>query len=204
MRATALISAMGLGLVFLSATPQPARAGGLEDGVLEELNFARTRPADYARQVLLRRPVHNPDARFASVHDQDPEAVDEAIAFLMRQQPLPPLRPDDRLAAAARDHAAAQGPQGGRGHSGPGGEGPGQRMQRRGVWAGLSAENISYGYETPREVVLQLIVDSGVPNRGHRNTIFSRGYQAAGVACGRHRVYSAMCVIDFAGAVVAR
>ena len=50
----------------------------------------------------------------------------------------------------------------------------------------------------------QLIVDSGVPNRGHRLNIFSRGYQAAGVGCARHSVYGAMCVIDFAGAIVQR
>jgi uncharacterized protein YkwD len=72
------------------------------------------------------------------------------------------------------------------------------------MWAGMAAENISYGYDDPAGVVRQLIVDSGVPNRGHRANIFSAGYQAAGVGCARHAVYGAMCVIDFAGAIVRR
>jgi uncharacterized protein YkwD len=122
----------------------------------------------------------------------------------MRQQPLPPLRNDSRLAEAAYDHASTQGPRGQLGHTGPRGETLGQRLQRRGLWAGMSAENISYGYDDPAGVVRQLIVDAGVPNRGHRLNIFSRGYQAAGVGCARHAVYGAMCVIDFAGSIVQR
>jgi len=66
------------------------------------------------------------------------------------------------------------------------------------------AEDISYGYASPREVVLQLIVDSGVPGRGHRNNIFNPVFRQAGVACGPHRVYGAMCVVDFAGTMLRR
>jgi uncharacterized protein YkwD len=76
-----------------------------------------------------------------------------------------------------------------------------QRLQAQGVFAGMSAENISYGYDDPRDVVRQLIVDSGVPSRGHRANIFSRGHQALGVACGGHEAYGVMCVLDFAGAL---
>jgi uncharacterized protein YkwD len=68
----------------------------------------------------------------------------------------------------------------------------------------MSAETISYGYASAREVVAQLIVDSRVPGRGHRKTIFGAGYSLAGVACGSHSTYGAMCVIDFAGALAPR
>jgi len=49
-----------------------------------------------------------------------------------------------------------------------------------------------------------LIGDSGVQGRGHRKSIFDTAYQYAGVACGRHRTYRYMCVIDFAGMIVSR
>jgi uncharacterized protein YkwD len=203
MRARARVSALALGLVAAFCA-SAAVAGPLEDDVLDELNFARTRPMEYARSVLRAPASYDRYERRGGPGDEDPAAFDEAIDFLMSQRPLPPLKRDPRLASAARDHAAGQGPRGGLGHGGPAGEGPGRRMQQHGIWAGLSAENISYGYREPRDVVLQLIIDSGVPGRGHRKNIFGRSYQAAGVACGGHRTYGAMCVIDFAGAIVER
>lgn len=182
------------GLMFLALAPAAQSASlsaRLDDAVLDELNFARARPAEYADE--LRRELDRSD---------DPAAVEEAIDFLERQASLPPLAPDRRIAAAARQHAQAQGPRGDVGH-GPNGS-LGRRLRGQGVWAGLSAENISYGFEDPRDIVRQLIIDSGVPNRGHRRNIFAAGYQLAGVACGPHRAYGYMCVIDFAGALPPR
>ncbi|SFJ57421.1 CAP domain-containing protein [Caulobacter sp. UNC279MFTsu5.1] len=182
------------GLLFLALAPAAQAASlvaRLDDAVLEELNFARAQPAEYADE--LRRELNRSD---------DPAAVEEAIDFLERQASLPPLEPDRRIAAAARQHAQTQGPRGDVGH-GPAGS-LGRRLRGQGVWAGLSAENISYGFDDPRDVVRQLIIDSGVPGRGHRRNIFGSGYQLAGVACGPHRAYGYMCVIDFAGALPPR
>jgi uncharacterized protein YkwD len=182
------------GLLFLALAPTAQSASSavrLDDAVLAELNFARARPAEYARE--LRREINGSD---------DPAAVEEAIDFLERQDSLPPLEGDRRIAAAARQHTASQGPRGDVGH-GPAGT-LGRRLREQGVWAGLSAENISYGYDDPRDVVRQLIIDSGVPGRGHRRNIFGSAYQLAGVACGPHRAYGYMCVIDFAGALPPR
>ena len=67
-----------------------------------------------------------------------------------------------------------------------------------------TAEAISYGYQNPRDVVRQLIVDDGVQGRGHRKVLFDSLLRFAGVGCGPHRVYGAMCVIDFSGTMIAR
>lgn len=191
--------AAGLGVLLLAG---PAGAQSLDRGVLRELNFARTRPAEYARVLL--EEARSPRSAASSFAYEDRGALAEALDFLRRQAPLRPLSVMSGLAAAALDHAVAQGRQGGFGHVGAGGESLGERLHRHGVWAGMAAEDISYGYQTPRDVVRQLIVDSGVPSRGHRNNIFDSGYRAVGVGCGGHRLYGAMCVIDFAGAVVRR
>lgn len=189
-------------LLFLTAPLDRAHADVLDLGVLDEVNFARTHPSDYA-QVLLRE-AEADRASASKFAGEDRSALNEAVEFLKRQDALPPLEPDARLAAAALAHAAAQGREGGFGHVSPDGETLSERLKRQGIWAHLAGEDISYGYRTPRDVVRQLIVDSGVPDRGHRKNLFGPAYQAAGVSCGGHRAYGAMCVIDFASAVVAR
>jgi uncharacterized protein YkwD len=179
-----------------------AHAESLGDGVLHELNLARTEPAAYAR--VLEKEAESARPAASSFAYEDRNALEEAIDFLQAQRPLPPLRPNSKLGAAALDHALAQGRTGGFGHVGVDGASLSDRLHRHGVWASVAAEDISYGYRTPRDVARQLIVDSGVPNRGHRNNIFEAAYQAAGVGCGRHARYGALCVIDFAGAPVRR
>lgn len=188
-----------LAVALCTVIPSLALAGDFDDEVLAEMNFARAHPSAYARELL--DEAQRGD-RYSNLAYEDRDAVDEAIDFLMRQPPLPPLQADDRLAAAAHAHTSAQGPRGELGHGAPGNLG--QRLQKNGMWAGLAAEDISYGHDTARDVVRQLIIDSGVPDRGHRKNIFGRAYQLAGVGCGAHSVYGSMCVIDFAGALAQR
>jgi uncharacterized protein YkwD len=178
--------------------------------VLDELNFARTDPVGYAetlreyRTHFRGRVVYAPGDEIGVQSNEGPAAVDEAIAFLDRQRPLAPLTDSPPLARAAGDHTADQGPLGLTGHGGSNGDGLGRRIQRHGVWSGMAAEDISYGAGAPADVVRQLIIDDGVPSRGHRANIFDPTLEIAGVGCGPHRIYRYMCVIDFAGAVVVR
>lgn len=182
--------------VFLlpAIAPSLVHAADLEEAVLDEVNYVRAHPAKYADE--LRRA---PDWAF---EQEEPGAVEEAIDFLERQQPLAPLKGDRRLDAAARQHAQRQAARGDVGH-GPAGS-LGVRLRAAGVFAGLSAENISYGSDDARAIVRQLIIDSRVAGRGHRRNIFTASYSAAGVACGGHRQWGSMCVIDFAGALMER
>jgi uncharacterized protein YkwD len=204
MRKACAVSAAVLGALSLMSSARPALAArSLDAAVLAEVNFARTHPAEYARELRKEAYVGG-EIGYSEIGDEDVDALQDAIEFLMQQQPLPPLKPNEALAAAARAHARAQGRTYQVGHVSPGGEGLSERLHSHGVWAGLAAEDISYGYEDPREVVRQLIIDSGVPNRGHRQTIFGAHYQAAGVSCAPHRAWGSMCVIDFAGAFVKR
>lgn len=175
-------------------TPAIASAADLDAAVLDELNYVRANPAEYARELR--------SAPGWVFEQEEPGAVAEAIAFLERQPALPALKPDRRLDAAAREHAQAQGRRGDVGHGAAGGLGG--RLRANGVFAGLSAENISYGHDDARTIVRQLVIDSRVAGRGHRRNIFSSGYSAVGVACGDHRQWGSMCVIDFAGAIVQR
>jgi uncharacterized protein YkwD len=184
------------------AVPHAASAQSRDADVLDEINYARTHPQDYAdelrqyRDMFEGRTAYLPGEADGRTTREGVRAVDDAIAFLDRQQPLSPLDPADLLAQAAADQADDQGHSGRIGHVGSGGRTIGQRLQRRGGGIYVS-ETISYGFSDPRDVTRQLVVDDGVATRGHRAILFASWLRYAGVGCGQHPVYTYMCVIDF-------
>lgn len=184
-------------------TPRSAEAVPRAD-IVAELNAARTDPAAYARKARALRALFNGDrieqpGEIDLVTREGPAAVDEAIAFLEGQAPLPALRDTPGLARAAADHAAEQSRTGAVGHDGADGSSPSDRMRRRGRWT-ATGEAIAYGPDRAEDVILQLIVDDGVPDRGHRRILFNPAYTLVGAACAPHPVWRRVCVLDFARA----
>ena len=84
------------------------------------------------------------------------------------------------------------------GHTGTDGSDPWERLRRYGAIRGSAAENISYGGATGRDVVLQLLIDDGVRDRGHRDNMFDPLFHVVGVSCGPHAEYEVMCVLVYA------
>lgn len=171
-----------------------------EREVLTALNAARTEPSAYAaglqqyrayfRGSLLRYPGQEKDLETR----EGVKAVDEAVAFLEHQAPLRPMEPSPLLATSAADLAADQA-EGGTGHDGSDGSTPADRARRHGG-GGFIAEVIAYGPIDAADVIRQLIIDDGVADRGHRAILYSPELRFAGVACGPHAEFGAMCVID--------
>lgn len=192
--------------LFLAlAAPAAAFDHGLGPQVLDEINLARTDPHAYAgfirdfRSQFRGKYYLQPGSTTRIQTTEGVAAVDEAITYLSRLKPLPPLAWSDGLAAAAAELADEQGRSGATGHNGRKSHGMRERIERHGEWQGQIGENIGYGPEGARNMVIQLIVDDGVPGRGHRINTFSRDYKTAGVACGDHPRFGSMCVVDFAG-----
>ncbi|NJM97224.1 MAG: CAP domain-containing protein [Phormidesmis sp. RL_2_1] len=123
-------------------------------------------------------------------------AVQEAINFLRNQTAVGPLTLSEGAAQAAKAHAQDQR-NGAIGHIGSDGRNSSQRLSRFGVQNSSSGENIDYGSSTAQEVLVSLIVDDGVANRGHRANIFSPDWTMAGAGCGAHATYRTVCVIDY-------
>jgi uncharacterized protein YkwD len=84
------------------------------------------------------------------------------------------------------------------GHNGSDGSQVLNRVNRYGHWQSIVGENISYGPDLAENVVMQLIVNDGIPNRSHRQNIFKAEYHITGVACGQHIYYKTMCVMTYA------
>ena len=162
--------------------------------VIRELNLARENPGLYATFVAESRPFHMIE------HGR---AVDEAVRFLRKARPLPPLALSPGMSRAASDHCAEQ-IEGQLGHDGNDRSSPGDRISRYGSWSVSWGENISYGQKNARGIVLTLIVDDGVRSRGHRKNIFNPKFNYAGAAFGPHARYRTVCSIDFAGGYAER
>jgi uncharacterized protein YkwD len=123
-------------------------------------------------------------------------AVREAIAALRAQAAVPALSLNSALVSAARDHANDQARTGATGHIGGDGSTTIIRVNRYATWQVSIAENIDYQpMVRGRDVIESLLVDDGVPDRGHRKNIFQPTARLVGIACGPHPKYEAMCVI---------
>ena len=200
-------------LSLMAAIPLSAAAQSidyltkLEHEIVLEHNLARTDPAAYAKHLekwllyfdgdLLRRP-----GRMALQTLEGSQAVEEAIHFLRAAEPVGTMSPSSGMSRAARDHVNDLGPDGETSHTGEDGSRPQDRVNRYGRWLTTVAENMAfgqYGESDARSVVMQLMIDDGVPNRGHRTNIFNPAFAVVGVACGPHTTYEAMCVVDYAG-----
>jgi uncharacterized protein YkwD len=199
-----LIAALALPAPATAVEPSADYLDPLEARIVEEVNLARTRPDHYADLIARTRSQYEGrfrvrPGRLRVRTEEGVAAVDEAVAYLRRTEPLAPLTPSPGMSRAAQDHADDQSRSGGTGHVGSdGGEVP-QRLARYGRWQKRVGENIAYGDGDAREVVMQLIIDDGYPSRGHRENFFQGDFARIGVGCAPHRDYRQVCVMTLAG-----
>lgn len=195
-----ILLAMAAGAAVLPPS-RVAASTGYERAVLDALNVARADPATYAhgledyRRLYQGRFVHLPGDPVLERTREGIAPVTETIAFLTTRATMTKLQPSDVLAATAADHVRAQAASGATGHGERGGIGPLDRFRAHGGGGQLS-EVIAYGPRDPADMIRQLFIDDGVAGRGHRRILVDPSLRYAGVACGPHRIYRTMCVID--------
>ena len=192
-------------LVADRASGTPPELSALETAIGAEINRVRTAPARYADELDGLRPryaglVYRVSAFLQIETKEGVLALDDAARALRLAQPAPSLRLARGLCRAALEHAADQTGSGAFGHVGGDGSSFGERIERHGRWSGAIAENITYGAGDAASVVMQLIVDDGVPSRGHRVTTLNPVFRAVGVACAPHPAMRPVCVVELAAA----
>ncbi len=189
----------GLAATAMSAAASAAPSG-FEAAVFKDLNHFRDDPAAYADDLTGYRDRFDGKLLIAEegedidiMTNEGVAAVNEAIRALRSEAPRPSFVWSDMLQRAAADHVAVQSRSGAVGHYSNNSD-PGVRMRARGGGPYVS-EVITYGHQTPPGVIHQLLIDDGVPGRGHRFSLLRSDLRYAGVACGSHPHYRLMCVI---------
>jgi uncharacterized protein YkwD len=185
-----------------------------EKDVILEMNMARADPKKYAELYIKPMLQYNwggpfgansylaPGETVYTSTQEGKNGIQSCINDLSKRSKMPPLLPAKGLFLAAKDHASDTGPKGITGHTGSDKSSMGQRINRYGKWDGGAGENISYGHNIGRDIVVQLLVDDGVSNRGHRNNILNKSFKYAGGSIDKHSKFTYLCVIDYANEYV--
>ncbi|MBF0314475.1 MAG: CAP domain-containing protein [Oligoflexia bacterium] len=165
------------------------KVNGFEVEMLNEVNFARLNPKDYAHNRL--------------------QEGSEAYYDLQARGAVAALKLDPRISRAAQKYAEVLSLSATFGHFADGSN-PSDRCIKEGVNGGCG-ENIASGSSGERNAlvnpklaartfVIQLIVDEGVYDRGHRKNILNPAYKLLGIGFAREEnsQYLNYCVQDFA------
>ena len=167
-------------------------------------NRIRTHPQEYVKPLKkklekFKGNLYTTETGCEEITNEGPRAVEEAINFLLAAQSGEPLRWSDGLAQAAKYHVNDIGPKGMTGHNSSNGNSMDERIESFGEWHCTISESCSFGTESGLEVILGLLVDDGVPNRGHRKNMFNPESKVCGIFSGPHKEYTMMTTIDYAG-----
>lgn len=186
-------------------SPRQVRATGEEKLVVLEMSKVRMYPREYGRWLRTQRKYYHGTLMKLPDHvpirtEEGVAALDELLEFLETVKPIGPLAWSEGLSQAARHLVFEQGPTGQTGHKGPTGSTVKSRVHLYGEPNETWGEVINYGAEKPRWTVMQLLIDDGVPGRGHRKNIFNPAFKTAGAAIGPHTEYGTMTCVDMADA----
>lgn len=174
--------------IVTSSNPS-AYLSALELQLLEELNTLRTNPAAYLyRLEQLEKSVRQGDFTVGTTYrymmgaKEGVGPIEEAITHLRAvvNAPLKPVAPVYALAVAAQDYTGEA--DGASRFGDPNAKG--QAVWQVVEWKGnaQSKSMNSFATDNAVEIILQLLIDEGVPGRGHRKLLLDSSFTMVGVA----------------------
>lgn len=202
-----ILVSVALLFLGLGAQAQDLMKYGIMPGMVASANTAKDVPYLSAKEkeimMIMNLVRMYPQAFVAIVENEyrgnkSSRYYTSLIATLKRSPSSRPLQPHPTVTRASRYHALDMGTTGRTGHISTNGDSGIQRVSKvmnRSIAAW--AENCSYGYDNPKEIIIQLLVDEGIPSLGHRENILEPRYTHAGVAFEPHKAYRNNSVVDF-------
>jgi uncharacterized protein YkwD len=175
-----------------------------EQNVIAELNKLRANPEVYIKileDYLSKFNGKNVkiSTKMELVTEEGKTPVIEAIEFLKTVKSMGELKISNGLMLATAEHISDLVKNDIIGHEGSAGDSPQIRAERYGMWTYDLRENISYGAKIPQEVILNFLIDDGVPSRSHRKVLLDRKLTKIGIATGVNKLWDPICVLLLAG-----
>ena len=176
----------------------------MADEIVETLNKIREKPDSIIMELKKMKNFYkgneyrNPKFNFYIMTEEGKAAVDDAIKYLgtiFTNKPFERVKALDDSAKELVDHLGPEGLTNAKEKE----MSIEVRVKEKVKEPGAIAENISFGWPNAREIVLQMIIDDGVPSRGHRLNLFNSNYEKIGVSVGKHKTFQCVCVLDFWG-----
>ncbi len=154
-----------------------------EKKVIWVLNMIRQNPQLFLKTVLL-----NPKCHYYIKAEKRDFYFNSLITKLKTMKPINSLLlPDSAAFISARCHAVQSGKNGIIGHD---------RLDS-GCEKDFHGECCDYGNSDALDILLNLLIDRGIPELGHRVICLSDSYQKLGVSIQSHTVYRINTVLDF-------
>ncbi len=153
-----------------------------EKEIIYILNLARMNPSLFARTVVKVYPAHSEQPRL-----EQSSYYKSLLVFLQNKKPLPLVYPEKDLYYSAQCHAETSGAVGYVGH-----DRRGRACRKLEKFAG---ECCHYGSDDPLTIVMDLLIDEGVPSLGHRYILFTP-HTRIGVSLQPHQRYQWNAVLD--------
>jgi len=155
------------------------------------INLLRVDPMRFMNEVLI-----------PFVDDQQipkEKAYKSLLRELRKTEPLPLLEQHPVLYDAAKFHAKDMGRSGKTGHRSSKGKSFEKRMSPLLDTFASVGENCHYGSNDALLVVIDLLIDRGIPGYGHRKNLLQADFVFIGISMAPHKKYEVNCVQEFAG-----
>jgi uncharacterized protein YkwD len=148
-----------------------------EKDMIDEINLLRGNPSDYVPYVQayimsMEKEIQK-DASMASMYLEEISTAYELVKILRVTDPLSILRAHEGVYDAAKIHGEDLRKNTQFGHVGSDGSYPWDRIVKYAPDLSDGNENLVGGPYEIRQAVILLLVDSGIPDRGHRKTLLN-------------------------------
>lgn len=163
-----------------------------EAEIMALTNLVRTDPLKFRDSLLI---------PYATEHKLEGKYYKSLLRDLSRQQPLNILSYKNDLHMEAFKHADDMGKAGKASHNSSKGISYEKRTLHLMKTYNIVGENCQYGYNNPLEIVIDLLIDEGIANLGHRKAILSPNFNSVGISIQPHKKYEWNTVMEFGGNV---
>jgi uncharacterized protein YkwD len=165
------VDTSGVNYIALNTAASASYLTSIERQMVAEVNLVRAYPKVYAQ--LVKKYLSDQSAGIWGLNEDEYDAALELIAELEKSQPLRILEPRECLAKAASAHGLDCQKRGFFDHTGSDGSDPWTRIKR--ICPTLTGSENGAGDVSihPRGPVMSLLIDSGIPGRGHRKNLLN-------------------------------